>query len=93
MLGHGHYVALVDVPGTGDDLGGLVSAYIQLADPHVVGVRVLLHLHDAAGHHVFQGFVQDLGDLHLGAGEGHGLREVAVADRPDVHKFIQPFTG
>ena len=93
VLGHGHYVALVDVPGTGDDLDGLSLAHVQLADPHVVGIGVVLHLHDAAGHHIFQRVVQNFGDFHLGAGEGHGLRKIAVADRTHIDKLIQPFTG
>ena len=93
MTGHGYQVTLVDVPCAGDDLDGGFLAHVQLADPHMVGIRMLFHVDDASGHHVFQRLVQNLGDLHLGAGEGHGLREVTVADRPDVHKFIQPFTG
>ena len=72
---------------------GSPLAHVQLADPHVVGVRVLFHGQNAPGHHVFQGVVQNLGDLHLGTGDGHGLGKVVVADLPDVYKFIEPFAG
>ena len=88
VLGHGDQVPLMDVPGPGDDLDGLVLAGVDLADPHVVAVRVALHFVDAAHHHVFDLGPQVLGDLHLGAGDGHGLGEVPVADRAHVYEFL-----
>ena len=48
MLGHGDKVALVHVLRAGDDLHGLACADVDLADPHVVGVRVARDGHDAA---------------------------------------------
>ena len=60
----------MDVPGTGDDLNGIFLAYVDLADPHVVGIGVTLHGDDLTNFHV--------GDLVSGAfpatnhGAGHG---------------------
>ena len=78
VQGHGHQVAHVDIPRPGADLDGLLFAHVQLADPHVVAVGVALHLLDAAHHHVLDLRAQVLGDLHLGAGEGHGLRKLFI---------------
>ena len=52
VLGHRHEVALVDVPGAGDDLDRLGLAHVNLADPHVVGVGMVLHPDDPACHHI-----------------------------------------
>ena len=93
VLGHGDQIAFVNVPGTGDNLGGLPFADINLADPHVVGVRVALHGDNPSGHHIFQRVVEHLGDFHLGAGKGHGLGKVPIADGAKIHKFIEPFSG
>ena len=93
VLRHGHEIAGVDVPRAGDDLEGRILAHVQLADPHMVAVRMALHGEDAAHHHVFQGFIQDFRDLHLGAGEGHGLGEIPVAHLGYVHELVEPFTG
>ena len=52
VQGHGHHIAGVDVPGAGDNLDGRALAHIQLADPHVVGIRVALHGEDGAHHDI-----------------------------------------
>ena len=88
MLGHGHQIAHMDIPCAGDDLGRLRLSHVDLADPHVVAVRVLFHGQNLAHHHVFQGLIQRRDGLHLGAGEGHGLVELPVADVGNVYKFI-----
>ena len=93
VQGRRHQVAHVDVPRAGDDLDGLGLAHVQLADPHVVAVRVALHGKEPAHRDVFQGFVENLRDLHLGAGEGHGLGEIPVAHLGHVHELVEPFTG
>ena len=93
VQGRGHQVAHVDVPRAGDDLDGLVRAHVQLADPHMVAVRVALQGEELADNDILQGFIQDLRDLHLGAGEGHGLGEIPVAHLGDVHELVEPFTG
>ena len=92
MEGHGHHVPLVDVPGPGDDLDGLLFAHVQLADPHMVAVGVALHLHDAARRHVLNLRPQVLRDLHLGAGEGHGLGEFFIIG-VNGNKLAEPFSA
>ena len=92
MESHGHHVALVDVPGPGDNLDGLVFAHIQLADPHVVAVRVAFHFLNAARHHVGNFRAKILGGLHLGAGEGHGLGEIFIVG-VNRDKLAEPFSA
>ena len=88
VLGHGHQIAHMDIPCAGDDLGRLRLSHVDLADPHVVAVRVLFHGQNLAHHHVFQGLIQRRDGLHLGAGEGHGLVKLPVADVGNIYKFI-----
>ena len=92
MQGHGHHVAHMDVPRAGDDLDGSILAHLQLAHPHMVGVGVALHGQDAAHHDVGDLGPQILGDLHLGAGQGHGLRKIFIAGI-NGDKFVEPFTA
>ena len=92
VQGHGDQIPLVDVPGPGDDLNGLILAHVQPADPHVVAVRVALHLLDAAHHHVFDLRPQVLGGLHLGAGEGHGLGELFIIS-VNRDELTEPFSA
>ena len=95
MLGHGHQIAHMDIPGAGADLYGLI-AYVDLAHPHVVGVGVALHLRHAAHDHVGDLVSQLLEGLHLGAGNGHGLGEglvVNVIDADIGNELVQPVTG
>ena len=88
VLGHGHQIAHMDIPCAGDDLGRLRLSHVDLADPHVVAVRVLFHGQNLAHHHVFQGLIQRRDGLYLGAGEGHGLVKLPVADVGNIYKFI-----
>ena len=88
VQGHGHQIAHMDIPCAGDDLGRLRLSHIDLADPHVVAVRVLFHGQNLAHHHVFQGLIQRRDGFHLGAGEGHGLVKLPVADVGNIYKFI-----
>ena len=87
-----HHIAGVDVPGAGDNLDGRALAHIQLADPHVVGIRVALHGEDGAHHDIGDLGSPVLGGLHLGAGEGHGLGKVFIVG-VDVHKLVQPLSA
>ena len=88
VLGHGHQIAHMDIPRAGDDLGRLRLSHVDLADPHMVAVRVFFHGQNLAHHHVFQGLIQRCDRLHLGAGESHGLVKRPVADVGNVYKFI-----
>ena len=88
VLGHGHQITHMDIPCAGDDLGRLRLSHVDLADPHVVAVRVLFHGQNLAHHHVFQGLIQRCDGFHLGAGEGHGLVKLPVADVGNIYKFI-----
>ena len=63
-------------------LGILTVASLVAAD------RVLFHGQNLAHHHVFQGLIQRRDGLHLGAGEGHGLVKLPVADVGNIYKFI-----
>ncbi len=92
VLGHGHQVALPDVLCAGDDLYRGGPADVHLTDPHVVGIGVTDQGENLAHHYVFDLGALHLGDLHLGAGECHGLGKVAVGGR-DGGEFVQPFTG
>ena len=92
VQGHRHHVPHVDVPGAGDDLDGGTLANVQLADPHVVGIRVALHGEDGAHHDVGDLGPPVLGGLHLGPGEGHGLRELFIIGI-DVHELVQPLSA
>ena len=90
--GHRNHIALVDVPGAGDDLHGLILAHIDLADPHVVTVGVALQRQHLACHYVGDLRPQVLSSLHFGAGEGHCLRKILIVG---VYrdKFIEPFSA
>ena len=88
VLGHGHQIAHMDIPCAGDNLGRLRLSHVDLADPHVVAVRVLFHGQNLAHHHIFQRLVQRRHGFHLGAGEGHGLVKLPVADVGNIYKFI-----
>ena len=88
VLGHGHQIAHMDIPCAGDDLGRLRLSHVDLADPHVVAVRVLFHGQNFAHHYIFQGLIQRRDGFHLGAGEGHGLVKLSVADVGNIYKFI-----
>ena len=90
--GHRDQVAHMDVPRPGDDLDRLLFAHVQLAHPHVVGILVAFHGQDASHHHVRNFPAHVVGQLHLGAGEGHGLGEVPVAG-VDLNKLVEPFSA
>ena len=89
----GDEIALVHVPGAGADLYGL-AADVELRDEHMVGVRVLFELHDAADDHLADRFGQIARDLHLRAGDGHRLGKGVVVHFFDrqVDEFIEPFS-
>ena len=88
VQGGGYQIPHMDIPCAGDNLHRLALPHIDLTDPHMVAVRVLLHGENLAHDHVFQGFVQSRHRFHLGAGEGHGLVKLPVADIGNVYKFI-----
>ena len=88
VQGGGYQIPHMDIPCAGDDLHRLALPHIDLADPHMVAVRVLLHGENLANNHVFQGLIQRRDGLHLGAGEGHGLVKLPVADVGNIYKFI-----
>ena len=92
VQGGRHQVAHMDVPGPGADLYRLALADVDLADQHMVGIGVLLQGHNAAHLHVMDVLAQVLGDLHLGAGQGHGLGELSVGGI-NSDKLIQPFSA
>ena len=89
----GHHVADLLVLRAGDDLQRRVAAHVDLADPHVVGVRVAHHLHDAARNDILNVLVQVRERLHLGAGEGHCLGKVVIGPGRAVYEFIEPFSA
>ena len=89
----GHHVADLLVLRAGDDLQRRVAAHVDLADPHVVGVRVAHHLHDAARDDILNVLVQVRERLHLGAGEGHCLGKVVIGPGRAVYEFIEPFSA
>ena len=93
MQRRGDIVAHVDVPRAGDDLHGLSLTDVDLADPHVVGVRVAHHLHDAARDNILNVLVQVRERFHFGAGEGHCLGKVVVGPGRAIYEFIEPFSA
>ena len=90
MQGHRDQVAGMDVPGAGDDLEGLGLPHIDLAYPHMVGIGVALHGPDLAHHHVGNFRAQVVGQLHLGARQGHGLGKVFVIGL-NGDELVEPF--
>ena len=92
VQGHGHQVAGMDVPCTGDDLNGLALASIHLADPHMVGVGMALHGQETPHNNIGNLRAQVLGGLHLGAGEGHGFSELFIIS---IHgdELAEPFSA
>ena len=92
VQGHGDQIPLLHVLRPGDNLKGLSPPCIHLADPHMVAVLVALHGQHLAHHHVFDLIPHVVGQLHLGAGEGHGLGELPVAG-VDLNKLVEPFSG
>ena len=54
----GYIVADVDIPRARDDLHGLGLTAVDLADPHVVGVFMALHLENFADDHVLEVLLQ-----------------------------------
>ena len=89
----GHHVADLLVLRAGHDLQRFAAADIDLADPHMVGVRVAHHLHDAARDNILNVLVQVRERLHFGAGEGHCLGKVVVGPGRAVYEFIEPFSA
>ena len=81
----------MDVPSAGDNLHRLLPAHVHLADPHVVAVLMARQGLDTAHHDIGKLFPQIVGQLHLGAGEGHGLGKFLVGG-VDRYKFLEPFT-
>ena len=60
----------------------------------MVGIRVALQLYDAPDLNVFYCRGEVARDLHLGAGDGHRLGKLVVADllHGQVDKFIEPLS-
>ena len=79
------------VLGTGDDLDGL-SAHIDLAHPHVIGVFVPFDGQDLSDHDVFDLVGEHGIALHLAAGESHVFRELPVGG-VDADVLVKPFSG
>ena len=93
MLGHGDKVALVYVLRACDDLHGLARADVDLADPHVVGVRVARDGHDAADDDIAQLGIEPLIGLDLLTGDGHGLDKLPIRHAGEIHEFfVEPFS-
>ena len=78
---------------TGHDLDRRIAAHVDLTDPHMVGVRVAHHLHDAPRDNVSDAVVQVRKRLHLRAGEGHCLGKVVVGPGRAIYEFIEPFSA
>ena len=89
----GDIVAHMDVPRAGDDLHGLSLTDVDLADPHVVGIFMALHLENFADDHVLEVFVGTLDGLDLRAGERHLVVEFLIGDILEVNEFVEPITG
>ena len=89
----GDIVAHMDVPRAGNDLHGLGLTDVDLADPHVVGVFMALHLENFADDHVLEVFVRTLDGLDLRAGERHLVVEFLIGDILEVNEFVEPITG
>ena len=89
----GHHVADLLVLCASDDLQRRITAHIDLTDPHVVGVRVAHHLHDAACDDAADAVVQVRERLHLRAGEGHCLGKVVIGPGRAIYEFIEPFSA
>ena len=89
----GHHVSDLLVLCTGHDLDRFITAHVDLTDPHVVGVRVAHHLHDAPRDDVSDAVVQVRERLHLRAGEGHCLGKVVVGPGRAIYEFIEPFSA
>ena len=89
----GHIVAHIDVPRARDDLHGLSLTDVDLADPHVVGVFMALHLENFADDHVLEVLVGTLDGLDLRAGERHLVVEFLIGDILEVNEFVEPITG
>jgi hypothetical protein len=88
---HGDYVAHMYVPGAGANLYGLLFAHVHHNDEHVVGIRVLFNGDYPAYYDVLYFLAQIFGGLLLGAGEGHSLGKIPVAEI-DLHEFVEPFS-
>ena len=92
MLGYGHQIAHMDIPGAGDDLQRFCFAGVDLADPHMIAVGMALHGQDAAHHHIGEFSAQIRGGFHLGTGQSHCfVKGLVVSVYGD--EFIQPFSG
>ena len=89
----GDIVSHMDVPRAGDDLHGLGLTDVDLADPHVVGVFMALHLENFADDHVLEVLVGTLDGLDLRAGERHLVVEFLIGDILEVNEFVEPITG
>jgi phosphoglycerate dehydrogenase-like enzyme len=58
---------------TGNDLNGCVSTDLDLADPQVIGVGVMLHSNYLTDANVGNFLCENLKALHLGTGVGHAV--------------------
>ena len=87
----GDEIADVDVLRAGDDLELALAADVDLADPHVVGVRVALHGDHTPDDNAGNFAAGDLPALYLGAGQGHRVA-VFLIGGADGRIFPQPFS-
>ena len=84
-------IALVHVLCAGDDLHRLARAAVDHANPHMIGIFVLLHRKDLADDDVLDLGVHALGRLDLLTGEGHDRVIFFIRSR-DVNEFAEPFS-
>ena len=87
-------VSDMDVPRAGAYLDRLALSHVDLSDQHMVGVGVLFYGEYPADADVFHLLAEILGDLHLGAGDGHGLGKdlIVVFVKGKVDKLVEPFS-
>ena len=71
----GDKIALLQILRAGNDLEGFPLPRVDLADPEVVGIRVLFERQQFADHDIGQIRPFFFIPLHLGAGEGHFIAE------------------
>ena len=91
MHGDRDIIAGAHILSAGDNLDGRARANIDLADKHMVGIRVADDLCYLADDDVFDLCALRLIPFHLGAGHGHRFGEFVGGNPADIHIVVEAF--
>ena len=88
----GNQITHMNVPGTGNNLNGLILADVDLADPHMVRVGMTLHRDDLTNYNIGNLIGRAFPAAHHGTGHGHISSILLGGNVMDAHigEIFQP---